>query len=154
MEVNVVEGLDEGDIDFGDLEVKNNYISGLDNKSHKVEDIKNNINSIYRIEIYTKENKIMLDTEEVGTGCKLKVLDDNDEIEMEYTIIYYGDVNGDGKINSIDLLVLQRDILQIEILSNVYKISGDVRKTGKNPTSVDCLLIQRHILGFKEIEQK
>ena len=96
----------------------------------------------------------MLDTEDVGTGCKVKVLGDNDEIKMEYTIIYYGDVNGDGKINSIDLLVLQRDILQLETLSNVYKIAGDVRKTGKNPTSVDCLLIQRHILGLKEIEQK
>ena len=27
---------------------------------------------------------------------------------MEYLIIIYGDVDGDGKINSIDLLVLQK----------------------------------------------
>ena len=38
---------------------------------------------------------------------------------MEYYIIIYGDVNGDGKINSLDLLVLQRHILEIEKLNGL-----------------------------------
>ena len=65
----------------------------------------------------------------------------------------YGDVNGDGKINSIDLLVLQRHILEMQKLEGAFVKAGNVRKNGKNPSSVDCLLIQRHILGLQSIEQ-
>ena len=39
---------------------------------------------------------------------------------MEYYIIIYGDVNGDGKINSLDLLVLQRHILEIQRLNETF----------------------------------
>ena len=66
----------------------------------------------------------------------------------------YGDVNADGKINSIDLLVLQRHILELQKLEGVFVKAGNVRKNGKNPSSVDCLLIQRHILGLQGLEQK
>ena len=31
--------------------------------------------------------------------------------------------------------------------------ASNVRKTSSKPSSVDLLLIQRHILGFQEIEQ-
>ena len=62
--------------------------------------------------------------------------------------ILYGDVNGDGKITSIDLLVLQRHILGLEILEERYKKAGNTSKNGQDPTSVDLLVIQRHILGI------
>lgn len=65
--------------------------------------------------------------------------------------ILYGDVNGDGKITSIDLLVLQRHILGIELLDEKGKIAGNTNKDGKEPTSVDLLVIQRHILGIEYI---
>ena len=63
--------------------------------------------------------------------------------------ILYGDVNGDGKITSIDLLVLQRHILGLEILEERYKKAGNTSKNGQDPTSVDLLVIQRHILGIE-----
>lgn len=72
---------------------------------------------------------------------------------MEYDVIVYGDVNGDGKINSIDLLVLQRHILEIEKLQGVFLKAGNINKNGKNPSSLDSLLIQRHILGLQIIVQ-
>ena len=67
--------------------------------------------------------------------------------------ILYGDVNGDGKINSIDLLVLQRHILEIQKLEGNFLKAGNINKNGKNPSSLDSLLIQRHILELKFIEQ-
>ena len=72
---------------------------------------------------------------------------------MEYKIVIYGDVSGDGKINSMDLLVLQRHILEIEKLKGIFMQAGNINKNGKNPSSLDSLIIQRHILGLKEIEQ-
>ena len=71
----------------------------------------------------------------------------------EYEIIIYGDVDGNGKINSVDLLKLQRHILEIEELDFLSQKAGNINKNGKKPTSVDLLLIQRHILGLKQIVQ-
>ena len=71
----------------------------------------------------------------------------------EYIAIIYGDVNGDGKINSVDLLKLQRHILEIESLDKYSQIAGNISKDGRKPTSRDLLLIQRDILGLSKIEQ-
>ena len=78
---------------------------------------------------------------------------ENGIVLRQYNILVYGDVNGDGKISSIDLLVLQRHILQIEEIDGIYKKAANIRKDGKKPTSIDLLLIQRHILGLQNIEQ-
>ena len=74
-------------------------------------------------------------------------------VKIEYIIILYGDVNGDGKINSADLLILQRHILEIEKLTGAFIKAGNINKNGKNPSSYDSLLIQRHILELKIISQ-
>ena len=44
-------------------------------------------------------------------------------------------------------------ILEIEELDFLSQKAGNINKNGKKPTSVDLLLIQRHILGLKQIEQ-
>ena len=74
-------------------------------------------------------------------------------ILQEYSFILYGDSNGDGKINSVDLLVIQRDILGFQKMQDIFKKASNIKKDGKKPSSVDLLLIQRHILKIKEIEQ-
>ena len=85
-------------------------------------------------------------------GSKIKILD-GQNVVIEYVIILYGDVNGDGKINSVDLLVLQRHILELKPLTGVFLKAGNIDKTGNRPSSVDLLKIQRHILELKIIEQ-
>ena len=86
-----------------------------------------------------------------GNSGKIK---EAEEILREYKIILYGDVTGEGKINSVDLLVLQRHILELEKFDGIFLKAGNINKNGKNPSSVDLLLIQRHILNLKIIEQK
>ena len=102
--------------------------------------------------LVNNKNEILSDTDLVGTGSIIRVKE-NDVVLREYEIILYGDVNGDGKINSVDLLVLQRHILEIEKFSGVFLKAGNIRKNGRNPSSVDLLLIQRHILGLQNIVQ-
>ena len=153
-EVNVkVVTLDEN-IEFTDLIIKGNIISGLEEGKNSVLEIKNKIQTTYKIEIYNENNEVLLDSQPVGTGNILKCFDENNNEVMEYIFLYYGDVNGDGKINSIDLLVLQRHILEIEKLEGVKVKAGNINKDGKKPTSRDLLLIQRHILGLQKIDQK
>ena len=153
VKIKVIKKISEEELSFGDLKVEGNIISGLDYLNNKVSDIKNQITSKYKIEITNKENEIITDEDLVGTGYKLKIYED-EVLITEYNFVLYGDVNEDGKINSIDLLVLQRHILEIEKIEGIAYKAGNINKDGKRPTSVDLLLIQRHILGLKIIQQK
>lgn len=153
VQVTVIRKLDDGEIIFDEsLKVSENEISGLDNSNNTAHKILNKIQTNYKIEIYNSSGEKIEGSSLVGTGAKIKILD-NENLINEYNIIMYGDVNGDGKINSVDLLVLQRHILEIKKFEGVFLKSGNIRKNGKNPSSVDCLLIQRHILGLQVIEQ-
>uniref|UniRef100_UPI000A73EBA1 dockerin type I repeat-containing protein n=1 Tax=Clostridium sp. NkU-1 TaxID=1095009 RepID=UPI000A73EBA1 len=58
-----------------------------------------------------------------------------------------GDINGDGKINSLDVLKLQRYLLNLETISEKGKLAADLNGDGK-VNSQDLLLLQKKILGL------
>lgn len=134
------------------ININGKNLSGIDYKNNTVQYIKEKIKTTNNIEVY-RDGNLLEDDELVGSGNIIKIKDNQNNIILELTVILYGDVNGDGKINSVDLLVLQRHILEIEKLSGVLLKSGNINKNGKNPSSIDSLLIQRHILGIQIINQ-
>ena len=152
--IQVIEKLDESEISFDEsLVINANEISGIDYKNNTVNNFKQLIKTDYEIKIFNFKDEKLEDADLIGTGSKVKIYKDNN-ILREYKIILYGDVTGDGKINSVDLLVLQRHILELEKFDVIFLKAGNINKNGKNPSSVDLLLIQRHILNLKIIEQK
>lgn len=154
VEVIVVETLAENEILFdSSLKVEQNEITGWDLNHKTVQDVRDKITTLYTIEVYDYEQNQLKDNQEIGTGSLIRILDEEGNIKMEYDILLYGDVTGEGKINSIDLLVLQRHILELEKLQGVFLKAGDVQRRGKNPGAVELLLIQRHILELEEIKQ-
>ena len=155
IEVTVNKKIDKSELSFSDkLKISGNEISGLDNNDNSVGSVKKQINTIYKIEIYNSSGELLdSDDKLIGTGSKLVIKDEEDQVIIEYTFILYGDVNGDGKINSVDLLVLQRHILEIKKMDGVFLKAGNINKNGKVPSSLDLLIIQRHILEIKLIEQ-
>ena len=151
--ITIVRKMQEAEVQFTAPLILNNLdVSGIDYTQNTVGDIKNNIISNLEIVIVNSNNEILSDDAIIGTGNKIQVKEDG-KILKEYQIILYGDVNGDGKINSVDLLVLQRHILEIETLDDIYQKSANIRKNANKPSSVDLLLIQRHILGLQIIKQ-
>ena len=154
IQITVVPKIQEGEITFDEnLKVEQDIISGWNLENLNVSKIKEQINTIYTIEIYNHAEEKLTDEQRVGTGSKIRLVDENGIIKMEYKILIYGDLSGDGKINSMDLLVLQRHILEIQKLEGIFMKAGNINKNGKNPSSLDSLIIQRHILEIKEIEQ-
>lgn len=152
--ITIVKRLQEDEVTFDEsLHVSESEISGLDINSNTTENITKKITTNYTIKIYDYKNNLLNNDASVGTGCKIRLVDENDIIKMEYIVVLYGDINGDGKINSIDLLVLQRHILELEKLKGVFLRAGNINKNGRNPSSLDSLLIQRHILGLQIIKQ-
>lgn len=154
IQTTVVPKIQEGEITFDEnLKVEQDIISGWNLENLNVSKIKEQINTIYTIEIYNHAEEKLTDEQRAGTGSKIRLVDENGIIKMEYKILIYGDLSGDGKINSMDLLVLQRHILEIQKLEGIFMKAGNINKNGKNPSSLDSLIIQRHILEIKEIEQ-
>lgn len=79
----------------------------------------------------------------LGTGDTVTITN-NDKTET-LTIVIYGDVNGDGKINVNDLLAVQKHLLDGPKLSGKYYIAADVNKVD-GVTVNDLLDIQRYLL--------
>lgn len=151
--VIVTRNLGENEIIFQEpLKHQGIYITGIPDNNNTVSEIKKNIITNLEIEMVNSKNETLSNEDKVGTNCKLQIKE-NENLLKSYEFILYGDVNGDGRINSVDLLVLQRHILELQFLEPIYQKAGNINKNGKKPTSVDLLLIQRHILGLKTIEQ-
>lgn len=107
----------------------------------------------YKIIVKNINDKEVVD-EFVGTGTTINlVTKDTNDIIQTYNLVIFGDINGDGTINTIDLQLIQKSILSIKELSNIQKNAADLGKDGGNPTTIDLQRLQKHILNIKKIEQ-
>lgn len=66
------------------------------------------------------------------------------------TALGKGDVNGDGKISLLDMVMMKRHILNIELLTDQRLVAADINGDGKI-TLQDMLAVKRHILGYESI---
>ncbi len=88
----------------------------------------------------------------VGTGHQVRVYDTAGKLNKTYTVVLYGDTNGDGKVNSLDLLRVQKHIIKVNQLSGIYGSAADTSKDGKI-NSLDLLQVQKQIIGAGSIKQ-
>ena len=61
-----------------------------------------------------------------------------------FEIVLFGDINGDGTINNVDLLRVQKHIWKDTNLTGAFYKAADINKDGAI-TNVDLLKIQKHI---------
>jgi len=101
----------------------------------------------YGIDVDTKtiNNKQLL-----YTGGKTRITKGLN-VYKEYTNIVIGDINGDGAINSADLLKIRQHLLRTNILSGAYFLSSDINYDN-TINSADLLRVRQHLLGTKPIE--
>ena len=82
----------------------------------------------------------------VGTGDILRLYS-GDKLHKSYPIVIYGDVNGDGKISSVDILRMQKHIVGIITLEGYQLQAADVDKnTTVQPK--DVLRGQKYIVDL------
>jgi beta-N-acetylglucosaminidase len=89
----------------------------------------------------------------VATGDKLELYDKDNKKISSYTMVVYGDVNGDGTIDVLDLIKLNRHILGLESIEGCYLEAGDANRQKDGLNVLDLIYINRHILGINTIQQ-
>ena len=86
----------------------------------------------------------------LATGDTVKIT--NMAYEKTYTIVIYGDVNGDGIIDISDLLKVRKHIIKDTLLSGAYLKAAYVSKEA-SVSIADLLKIRKHIIGDTLIVQ-
>ncbi len=127
---------------------KDGYITGLTNVQTILEAI-TQANELAEVNVYDLDEKEVT-SGSVGTGYKvtITVLEESQTFE----VVIYGDTNGDSEITVLDLLRVQKDILDISNLSGAQAKAADVSKDGEI-TVLDLLRVQKDILDISKIKQ-
>ena len=112
-----------------ELRVIENEISGIKPKETTANYIMSKITADFELTIYNSKDEIIEGEEKIGTGSRLVFTNEAGDVIEEFTFIMYGDVNGDGVVNTLDALVIQRHILEIKtILRNIFKVRKYCKK--------------------------
>ncbi|MDE5630148.1 MAG: hypothetical protein K2I70_00960, partial [Bacilli bacterium] len=131
------------------------YSSGIITGIDPETDVKNIKNSI---EAVSGSNTVTItDTKgnsktsgNVGTGFTIKIKNTTDTTSAK--VVIKGDTSGDGKINSLDLLQVQKYIIGSYDLTKEQMSAADPSGDGKI-NALDLLQMQKDILGSYEIKQ-
>lgn len=127
------------------------YISGFD-VGDTVSEVKSAIAAIAgssNVVIYDSDSKTVT-SGVMKTGYKVKIT--NSSGSKTLSVVIYGDTSGDGEINALDLLQVQKNILGLYTLSGAYKEAGDTSGDG-SVNALDLLQVQKSILGLYTIDQ-
>ena len=117
------------------VKLLNNYVRGFN--------VGTSIDSLKNSDVYVTYS----DTDIIKTGTVLNFDDGS-----SYTSVLLGDLSGDGKINSADILKIRLHLLNTNPLSGAYKEAADINGDGKI-NSADLLLIRQYLLGQTNIKQ-
>ena len=80
----------------------------------------------------------------VGTGAKVTTTDGT-----EYTIIVYGDVNGDGELSAGDTYLVERYASSLEDLNDVQREAADVGRNDGAIGGADSYRMKRYKVGLE-----
>ena len=113
-------------------------------------EIKSKVGEGYTVTIKNSSGNTISDNSKIGTGFTIEI--SNKYGSKTYTYVLYGDLSGDGEIDSADLLKMRQHLLSKNILVKAELESSDVNKDGI-VDSADLLLLRQNLLGKKNIEQ-
>ncbi len=126
----------------------------VDEKNHYISRIMVNttVNELKSHIIHSEDLDIAIDNIDglIHTGGKTKMVKGQDTY-AEYTNVVIGDINGDAKINSADLLKVRQHVLGQNILTGYHFLSSDINYDS-TINSADLLRVRQHLLGTKLIK--
>lgn len=101
--------------------------------------------------VYGTDQK-QLTSGNVGTGCTVRIYNNEGVETSAHTVVIYGDNNGDGTISILDLVRIQKHLLGTAQHTGEVLEACDVNRDGE-VTILDLVKEQKHLLGTGEIKQ-
>lgn len=139
-------------IEINEYKVNNNHISYIGEKV-RIEDFLLNIkvSDNLQVEIETANPNQPY----IGTNTKVRIRQNKPSLVIkEYECLIYGDINGDGKITSMDYTLIKNHIMDVKKITNQnMQLTADVNGDGKI-SSMDYTLIKNHIMDINQIPLK
>ena len=127
------------------IDNENGYVYGLTSNLNNVDDY---------IDVCDDTMTLSYSTEKVGTGTKIYVMQDNDEVNT-YEALLFGDVNGDGVYDGQDATIvncISNGLLSREQVSESKYMAADCNHDGEINSS-DVLLLERAGLLLANVDQ-
>lgn len=157
-EINVINISDSDFITFdGTLKVNedNGYVSKMEpnTKTSSIFDKMEYNKDKFDVVIKNINGKVISDDDLIGTGTTISLVskDSREEIQT-FTVIIYGDVNGDGKIYATDYVKIKNHIMDVEKIKGACLEAADVNHDGKI-YATDYVKIKNYIMGTGDISQ-
>lgn len=131
------------------------------NNEKAIEDYKNDKMKIENNNLICIPEATIQDLKELFNDKNVKITNkDNTEVkegnlttgyvinieDKAYNVVKLGDVNGDGNVDSIDLLLIKRHLLGTYKIEGINSNAGDLNND-KSIDAIDLLLEKRHLLG-------
>ncbi len=133
------------------VDAKAKTISGIKSFPVKASTFKNKLTiTDGSVKLLTSDGKTQKGN--VGTGTQVKLYNEDGDAVATYKVILYGDTNGDGDVNALDLLRVQKAILGVSKLTGNNKTAADTSRNG-NIDALDLLQVQKQIIGKGTIKQ-
>lgn len=130
------------------LKLNNTFIYGI-NPGESVELVKGKLTNAGGSVSITNQNGTEVSSGNIGTGFKITITSDT---TITYTVVIYGDVNGDGLITAVDYVSVKNHIMGTSILSGANLESANVNRDG-NISAVDYVNIKNYIMGTASINE-
>ena len=157
-EINVINISDSDFITFDEtLKVNedNGYVSKIEpnTKTSSIFDKIEYNKDKFDVVIKNINGKVISDDDLIGTGTTISLVskDSREEIQT-FTVIIYGDVNGDGKIYATDYVKIKNHIMDVEKIKGACLEAADVNHDGKI-YATDYVKIKNYIMGTGDISQ-
>lgn len=149
IEVTAIELDENTKMEVEKYKIHDNQISGIGQKITLEEFLSHiSISDNLEIDIETvNENQ-----EYIGTNTKVFIKEkEHGFILQEYVCLIYGDINGDGKISSLDYTLIKNHIMEVkEITDTNMKLAANVNGDAKI-SSLDYTLIKNDIMDVKKL---
>ena len=132
-----------GGIETGVVDVENKYVYGVVGGT-------NDLSSFFKVENGTFEMVANEAGKTNGTGATLVVKDAKGNNVDTYTLVIFGDVNGDGLTDSTDTGLVMSSVAMLSELSTIQSFAGDVNGDGLTD-STDTGLIMSSVAMLSEL---
>lgn len=129
------------------------YINGF-NIGDTVAAVKKKLNvNNGRVTVLDSGYNELSDKSLIGTGDIIEIYDGNGFIMYKFYVVLYGDVNGDGKVDLLDLAYYQKQYWVKPVLTGIKLRAADVYPASEGIDLLDLAIIQKYIWRDGKISQ-